>query len=336
MAAQNDMADTLSANYMLSSLTVRTWSGRKTDRNATIELLESKGASADAASVVKSLLAGNDGELQDTRAAYARIRTWFYANSLPWTTQDGQRGDRLVGTAQAMTFLRDFVRLKTEAEKARDRFVETYDAAVSNAAVSLGQLYDPDQYPTKEQVRHLFGATLDIVPMPAVSDFDRVSIPGAMAQGLKGKYEQRARKQVEGAIGDLQQRLIDELDRMATQLTKVATGEKARLHKSLLTGMRTVATLAKSMAPLSSELSTVADRIEGELLQHELSDFRDNAALAGSVARAATGIRRQLAPAEPEPAEPEPPRTIVEKREVLVQKLESSDELEFDDESVFF
>jgi len=251
----SELSDVLSSNYMLASLTVRTWSARKTDKDATADLLAQKGAASDAASVVKSLLAGNDKELKDTQAAYARIRTWFYANSLPWTTDDGrQRGDRLIGTAQAMTFLRDFANLKTSAEKARDKFMLVYDSAVSNAAVSLGSMYDPSQYPAKELIRSLFGATLDVSPMPAVTDFDRVSIPGAMATGLKNQYEKKAAKQVSSAITSAQERLIEELQRMQTQLDKIACGEKARLYGSLITNMETVAGLATSLGPLSPEL----------------------------------------------------------------------------------
>jgi hypothetical protein len=317
MTDKNEMSDILSANYMLASLTVRVWSGRKTDHDATEELLSSKGAMTNAASVIKSLLAGNDRELKDTQAAYSRIRTWFYAHSLPWTTQDGgQRGDRIVGTMQAMAFLRDFARLKTEAEKSRDAFVDAYDAAVSNASISLGQLYNRDQYPTKDAVRHMFGATLDIAPMPAVTDFDRIAIPGAMAEGLKGKYEMRAKAQVECAVSDLQQRVLEELERMATQLGKVAKGEKARLFQSLTGNMKTLAQLARTMGPLDPSLNDLAERIEDELLRHEVAAYKDNAALAGKVAAAADGIRAdilgvpvvamvaQVQQAQEEPAEP--------------------------------
>ena len=342
--SNNEMSDVLSANYMLASVTVRTWSARKTDRSATDELLVAKGATHNAAVLVKSLLAGNDRELKDAHAAYARIRTWFYAHSLPWTTQDGQRGERVVGTVQVMAFLRDFARLKTEAEKSRDSFVYAYDAAVANASVSMGGLYDLHHYPSKEDVRDMFGATLDIVPMPAVTDFDRITIPGAMAEGLKGKYESRAKKQIELAVSDLQARVLEELDRMSTQLGKVAAGEKARLFKSLTGNMKTLADLARSMGPLSPDLSTLAERIEEDLLQHDVAAYKDNAALAGKVARAADTIRSELVgtlPSEPAlvpMAAPTNNVAIEEEQSVAVSyEVAANDKFdEFDPESVFY
>jgi len=292
---EEKLSDVLSANYMLASLTIRAWSAKVTDKGATSELLASKGATSNAATVIKSLLAGNDKELKDCIAAYSRIRTWFYANSLPWTTADGQqRGDRLVGTTQAMKFLRDFANLKTEAEKSRAHFLAAYQAATANASGSLGSLYNVTEYPTVQEITYRFGAVLDIVPMPAVNDFDRISIPGAMAQGLKNKYESRAARQVEVAMTDVQVRLLEELERMALQLGKVATGEKARLFKSLVGNMRTIADLAKSMAPVAPELGSLAKRVEEELLVHEVSAYRDNAALSRVVAGKASAIADEL------------------------------------------
>lgn len=307
MTDKSEISEVLSSNYMLATLTVRSWSGHKKDNEATAELLQSHGATANAASVVKSLLAGNDKELQDTRAAYSRIRTWFYANSLPWTSGDGQRGSRLVGTTQAMTFLRDFANLKNDAEKARDDFLAVYDDAVKNSAATLGSLYDPSQYPTKDQVRYLFGATLDILPLPDVADFDRVSIPGPMATGLKRKYELQAAQHAENALAEMQERLLEQLDRMATQLTKVAKSEKVRLRKSLMTSLRTVADLARSMAPLAPNMEQVAARIEDELLNHELGDYKNSITLAEKGAEAARSIAEQVSGTQQKEPDDEPP-----------------------------
>lgn len=292
MENNDSLSDVLSSNYMLASLTVRKWSASKKDKTATHDLLIQKGAASNAASVVKSLLAGNDAELRDTWAAYDRIRTWFYANSLPWTsdTSGAQRGDRLVGTLQALEFLRDFAGLKADAEAARDKFLAVYDAAVANASVALGGLYDVNQYPSKEEVRTMFDASLGITPMPAVADFDRVSIPGAMAEGLKDMYVRTAEKQAERAVIDAQERVSSELCRLVTQLDKVVADEPVRLHKSLLTTMETVAGLAKSLGPISPELEQIADEISTKLLKHDIEAYKGNASLARSTSESAKAI----------------------------------------------
>lgn len=336
METNSDLSDVLSSNYMLASLTVRTWSARKTDREATEDLLTQKGAASNAASVVKSLLAGNDKELKDTQAAYARIRTWFYANSLPWTadSEGAQRGSRLVGTEQALAFLRDFANLKSDAEEARDKFLSVYDSAVANASASLGSLYDASQYPSKEQVRTLFGSTLDIVPMPNVADFDRVSIPGAMAQGLKARYAKAAEAHVERAVMDAQERIADELNRMITQMDKVVCGEPVRLHKSLITTMETVAGLAKSLGPVCPELEDIADQIKEKLLQHNVDAYKGNAALAGRASDAAVEILSKLQPKEPKDSEPSAPEVEEGTRDLVSSESDALDD--YDTDSVFY
>ena len=70
-----DIGEVLANNYMLAKLNVRIWSGRKTDKAASAELLADKGAVANAAAVVKQLLAGNDAKLKEAAAGYTRIRS---------------------------------------------------------------------------------------------------------------------------------------------------------------------------------------------------------------------------------------------------------------------
>lgn len=292
-----ELSNTLSANFMLANLTIRSWSGKAKDKEASEELASQNEALSSAAEVVVSLLAGNDRQLRKCQAAYARIRTWFYANSLPWTSTEGQRGSRLIGTVQAMTFLRDFTNLVSDAEVARQEFIDSYDSAVQLQQTNLGKLYDPAAYPSTESLSRLFSATLDIEPMPAVADFDRIAIPGAMAVGLKGLYERRAKKMSDTAISDCQERMVKELARISTQLMKVVEGEPVRLHETLITNMSTLTALAESLGPLDSSLAGIAARVRRELLSHEVKDFKGNAALSRSIAEAADAIKAELSPA---------------------------------------
>lgn len=333
-----NVGEVLASNYMLASLVIPKWGGTKKDDEATAELLRQKGAVGDAATVVKKLLAGNDKELEDCKAAFDRIRTWFYANSLPWTIGEGsRRGSRLVGVTQVMTFLRDFANLKRQAEEALDKFLDVYDVAVQNTATSLAGLYRPSEYPTKDQLRSKFGAFLDIVPMPAVSDYDRVAIPGAMASGLKNLYEKKAQRQVETAVDDCQARLVKELERMSTQLGKVADGKDARLHQSLIDNMKTVASLAESLGPLRPELQDVAKRIDAELLKHELKAYKDNAPLARKVAETATALAKELAGVctvtVNQPQEEVTPLVLATSNPAPVAQPDTL--IEFDEDSVF-
>jgi hypothetical protein len=291
---RESVSKALACNYMLAKLHVRIWSGRKTDKDASAELLADKGAVANAAAVVKNLFAGKDGPLKDTHAAYTRIRTWFYEHTAPWTTNSvgAMKGDRLISTAQSINFLGEFARLKKEAEAVKQDFLNDYDQLVQDVAQSLGQLYDATQYPTKAEVARLFGAEMSLQPLPETTDFNRLTnVPAELVSGLSDQYERNMEAQMNNALSDVQKRLLGELERMDTQLSKVAKGEKTRLFKSMASNLKHLVGLARSMNFTdNAEITSIVDSIEEHLLTYEVDAYKDNAALAGQVAKQARAI----------------------------------------------
>ncbi len=299
MTDNTDLSEVLASNYMLASLNISNWSGVRKDRKATDELTTSKNAVKDAADVRKSLFAGCNKELKAAQSAYVSIRGWFYANSLPWSAQEHGNisGSRLVGVTQAMEFLRGFSDQKRTAEEARDKFLSVYDEVVKQAATTLGDLYDPLAYPPKEEVANMFDASLSLNPMPHVADYNRIAIPGAMAQGLQSLFEKQAEKQVQRALTDVQERITEELTRMVRVLDRIVEDEKPRLYKTLITNLQTVTSLAESMAKVSPELARVSDTITTKILEHntrKVDDFKDNAALARSTSETAKSLLKDL------------------------------------------
>ena len=290
---ETNLSDVLSSNYLLATLNVRIWSGKKTDRNASQELQSDKGTVANAAAVVVKLLAGNDAKLKETQAAFTRIRSYFYDHSSPWTANDvgALKGDRLIGTATSIDFLSEFGRLKNEAEKTLNEFLAEYDGLVARASASLASLYDVSMYPDRSEIGNLFSASMYLRPVPATTDFDRLSIPAALADGLKGLYEKQSEAQVNGALSDLQQRLLKELNRMALQLGKVAAGEKTRLFKSLTGNLEHLVGLAKSLNfTANPEMDALLVEIENNLLVHEVELYKDNIGLSRRTADKAEAI----------------------------------------------
>jgi hypothetical protein len=292
------VSEALANNYLLAKLQVRIWSGRKTDKTATAELLADKGAVSNAAAVVKNLFAGKDGSLKDTHASYTRIRTWFYEHTVPWTTASvgAMKGDRLIATKDSINFLSEFAKLKKEAEVVKQEFLNEYDQLVQDVGTSLGGLYDPTQYPTKQAVANMFGAEMHMVPVPETSDFSRLTnVPADLVTGLQGLYERNVEAQMNNALNDVQSRLMAELERMDTQLSKVAKGEKTRLFKSMVGNLKHLVGMARSMNFTDNPaIESIADKIEQHLLQHEVDAYKDNASLARVTAEQARSIAEDV------------------------------------------
>ena len=290
-----DLSDALTANYLLASVYIRTWGAEKGDADVARETEAQKGAAQGSTTVKKSLLHANDKELKHARGAYLKLRTYFYDATVPWSINRGQKGDGLIGVGDAMKFMTHFANLKRDAEQAREDFLAVYHARAASARIALGGLHKASDYPSVQEVRDAFGASMTLRPLPAVQDFTRVNVPARLAEGLQQRYALQAQAQVDNAVTDVRDRLSTELARMHERLSKVANGEeKTRLYGTVISNMQDLVGIAKSMAPVSPELGVIAKRIEADLLQHKIEAFKGNAALSRSVAGKADAIHKAL------------------------------------------
>lgn len=100
---------------------------------------------------------------------------------------------------------------------------------------------------------------------------------------------------MENALSDVQGRLMQELERMDTQLSKVVRGEKTRLFKSMVSNLKHLTEMTRSMNfTNNAEINEIADAIEAHLLTHEVDAYKDNAAMAGASARRAREIHERV------------------------------------------
>jgi hypothetical protein len=288
-----DMGDALASNYMLVALSVRTWSGKRTDRDATAEVIQSKAAAQDSGAFVKKLLASADAELKEVHASANNLRSFLYARTLPWTvnTEGAKRGERLVATADAMKFLADVAYTKKQFDQAVLNLQSVWDARVQQAITNLGGLADSNDYPPSSELTSLFSVSVEVRPLPATQDFTRMNVPAPLAQALAKRMADQAETQVKNAMDDLKGRLLDELNRMATQLGKHAAGEKTKLYGSLATNLQGLVGLARSMNLTGSEkLNELADRIETKLLHMPIEGYKNSIGAAQQAADEAKAI----------------------------------------------
>jgi hypothetical protein len=292
-----DLGDALASNYMLVALNIRTWSGKRTDREATAEVIQNKAAAQDSGSFVKKLLASADGELKEVHAAANNLRSFLYARTLPWTmnTEGAKRGERLVATSDAMQFLADVAGQKRAFDAAVLNLQTVWDSRVQQAITNLGGLADSTDYPDSTQLTNLFSVSVEIRPLPAKQDFSRMNVPSQLAGALAKRMADQHETQVKNAMDDLKGRFLDELQRMATQMGKLASGEKTKLYGTLLTNMTGLVGLARSMNLTGSEkLNEIADKIETQLLHLPLETYKTSITAAEAAANAAKELTAEI------------------------------------------
>lgn len=298
MSDVKDLNDALASNYMLCSLQVRSWSGKRTDRDASDEMIASKGASKDAGAFVKNLLASAGAELKLVHQHAASMRNFVTTKTLPWTAsgEGAKRGARLLASQSAMDFLQEFKGYKQAYDIAVKNLVSVWDARVSEAITALAGLGDSTEYPSAAELPAMFAVTIDLLPIPTQTDFSRLNVPSQLAAALGNRHASMAQRQIENAMNDMRDRIIAELERINVQMSKHASGEKTRLYESLITNMQGLVQMARNMNLTNNpQLAELAERIELKLLAHPVSVYKDDPVKAAVLASDARDLATQAA-----------------------------------------
>lgn len=292
------LGQALASNYLLVNLEMRKPGFRKTDKDASDELTDTKQAIRGAARVNTNILAGADGEVEEIKRRQGALYSYVMGQTLPWSTAETGRkhGFRLLATAKAMDFIRDTSVLKKDIDDAVLDLVRVWPTRVAQAKQNLQGL-DKHQYADAADIPGLFGIRVDVQPIAHVHDFSRLTLPAELADALAAQFQTRAETQVRVAMEELRDRFTEELERFATQMGKKASGEKgAKLFDTLITNMQGLVTLARSMNVTNNpKLAELASKIEAKLLQLPLEAYKDDTAKAAVAASDAKDLQAELA-----------------------------------------
>lgn len=293
-----DLNDALSSNYMLCDLQIRSWSGKATDKEATADVIASKQASKDAGAFMKNLMASAGTELKAVHQQGASLRHFVYSKTLPWCSngEGVKRGARLLASSQAMDFLQEFKGFKKQYDESVKALVAVWDLRVGQAMQNLGQLAKASDYPSAVDIPKMFAVTIDMDVIPAMTDFQRLNVPAALASALGNRHAAVAHQQVQNAMNEMRDRMLSELERINVQMSKHAAGEKTRLYESLITNMQGLVQMAKNMNLTNNpRLTELAEKIEMKLLAHPVQVYKDDPTKAAVLADSARELATEAA-----------------------------------------
>ena len=133
--------------------------------------------------------------------------------TLPWSDM----GMRLLPTSTFFKYKQRMTEAEQEFERLVNNFFNIYEDAVVNAQTLLGDLYNPDNYPPLDVLRHKFGWRLNFVPLPTSGDF-RVEMEQEQAKSLAEEYDKHYSAMFGKAIESLMQELVLYLARLSDRL----------------------------------------------------------------------------------------------------------------------
>ena len=263
---------------MLVEMNISVWTGQKVDKGATIKVTDEAHASSDAGLFRKNLMAGTS--LRKEIADYAAIcRSWHISRTLPWS----DKGARLLPTSM-------FFDYKQEANARRDyfnskvaKFIEEYPNLMLAAERSLGDLFNPNDYPSPEEVASKFGFRLVFSPVPESNDF-RIDVGNSELAELRAQYDAAYESRVQEAMQTAWGKLHGALLAMSDKLTE-PDGEKAKIFHS------TFVSNAQDLCSLLTHLNITGDP-QLEMARRDLERAIANVDIADI--RSDPGVRSDL------------------------------------------
>lgn len=248
----------LSDRALLVQLSISQWTARKYDRKASRRVAEEFHSYVDQGRYNKALLPMN-GLLDNVHKKTTHIREKFYKNTLPW----GMEGTMMLPTSNYLSFMTEFRKEKGEWESIVQTFVDNYDSLRLDAQRVLGQLYDPADYPSVNDVRRKFSMDMAVFPVPS-GDF-RVSIASDELTRIQQDVERRVADAQTNAMKEVWERLYDRVKHMAEKLSD----PKAIFRDSMVENAKEICALLPRLNFTDDpDLEAMRQEVEASLIKH--------------------------------------------------------------------
>ena len=253
----------LNDRALLVQLNISQWTARKHDKAATRQVASTNNASMEAGRYNKSLLPMNDA-LDHVHKKSTLIRTKYYEN----TTSSGLDGMQILPSGNYLAFMTEFRKEKSEWDSLVSMFVDNYEDIVTrNKHIlqrTLGNLYDPGDYPTVDQIRAKFRMDVAVFPVPSSANL-RIPVSNEELNRIRAEIEQRVDNAAKTAMTELWQRLHDRVKHMAEKLAD----PRAIFRDSMVENARELCALLPRLNFTDDpHLEDMRQQVEQSLLKH--------------------------------------------------------------------
>lgn len=283
----------LASRAMLASLTITQWHGTKLDRRVTDSATAAHNASADAGRFNKRAI--RKEAFAKIQAITTRARIEHDSRTLPWG-----KGAQLLAAPGFLDWNHKMRDLKAEFDAAAAEFVAAYPGEIEAAKKSLGDMFDPADYPSPDEIAGRFSFSFRILPFPDARDF-RVDLGDAHVAAIRAEIEADGRRALAEATAEPFKRIALTVGAMAEKLAafKPATrkGEKSEgvFRDSLVENVRELTALLPALNVTGdSTLAEIAERMKAELCRHDAEALRKSDNLRAATAAKAEKIVQDI------------------------------------------
>ena len=268
----NNTSNTI--NACICELNISVWTARKHDKAASREVKFDKGAhSDDAARVNKNLMAGM-ANLKKVTDFVASTRSNFYTMTLPWSDS----GQRLIPMAQFFELKKWINTQEIEFNSIVSEFLQEYPTLISAQAFQLGALFNRNEYPSVDEIRHKFGFRVGFLPLPQAGDF-RVDATAEVINEMEEQYKETLNTRIQQVNEDLWERLHSTIKHMADRMGVGADGKKNIFRDSMVDNAVDLCDLLKRLNITNDQkLEKARASLESALLGVDATELRKDGA----------------------------------------------------------
>ena len=224
-------APSISSSAMIVEYSASYWTARKKDRKATEDINTMNHADKNVANVTKNIL-GACEELDVVQKFAANVRNnVHYRFTLPWLDS----GPRLLTTAGYFDYHEKMTECQQEFYRLVDAFLDVYDWKVMDAQAKLGGMFNPEEYPTRDNLQHKFAfrITYDELPDGGSTGDWRLDLPHEALQEVRAGAASNYQNRLQGAMQSLWTQLNDNLTTLVRQLEVDEDGKGNRMYHTV-------------------------------------------------------------------------------------------------------
>jgi len=194
---------------------------------------------------------------------------------LPWS----DKGSRLLPTSMFFDYKQEANARRSYFDSKVTQFIEQYPNLVLAAERSLGDLFNPADYPSIDEVRSKFGFRLVFSPVAESGDF-RIDVGNSELAELREQYESAYESRVHEAMQVAWDKLHDVLTTMSEKLTE-PEGEKPKLfHGTFVSNITDMCQLLTHLNITNNpELEMARRELERAIANVDVEDIRSDPGL---------------------------------------------------------
>ena len=244
-----NMINTITANTM-TNISIPSFREKAiTVRLRRAMYIPTKYDSAATAAAESSFGAGNVGrytkrllknctQLKDVQKAFQDVYTYVIDHTLPWMDE----GVRVLPNASYVDFAQEVGEFRRKALSKVEKLGAVWDSAVLADKARLGSMWNPMDYPTKEEMLAKWGISVVFSPIPASEDF-RIDMDEADRKALDDAIHEVE----QSSTGYLLKEMLKPVAAMAAKLSVPIGDEGSIFRDSLMGNLKDVANRAKKL-----------------------------------------------------------------------------------------